>query len=143
MLFDWPSEKLEDYQLDLNDPVPLGALQDENFGYSLAQISPGYMNVNLVAFYLLKGKKLFLFHGEKDSYSLPRNCHVFNNIEPNAIQDVLNKVIDVQWLLMVTSGTPSRNQYTAEPGHGVRLQFFVHANTLPKPTHPVPKSKAR
>jgi hypothetical protein len=51
MLFDWPKEKTEEYRLNIADSITLDASQ-ENVGYSIAQISPGYIGINLVAFFL-------------------------------------------------------------------------------------------
>jgi hypothetical protein len=46
----------------------------ENANFSIAQISPGYMNMTLVAFYFVKAKTLFLFYGE--TLGLANRCRV-------------------------------------------------------------------
>src|SRR5580704_14305275 len=66
MLFDWPREKTTEYLTNLNDPITLDA-SGENLGYSVAQISPGYMSMNLVAFYYVKGRTLFLYYGDVEN----------------------------------------------------------------------------
>lgn len=96
MLFDWPREKTEEYIPDLNDPIALEASQ-ENAGYSIAQISPGYMGVNLVAFYFVRGKKVFLYYGQNNG--LPRECRVLKDGDAN--DDFVQ--IRLPWLLIGTA----------------------------------------
>jgi hypothetical protein len=131
MLFDWPKEKNDEYRLNINEPIDFEASQ-ENEGYSIAQISPGYMGVNLVDFYFVKGKKVFLFHGE-NQYGLACKCHVINNIEAGKLAESLKQVIDAKWLLIVTSGVADAREYTRTEGQGIKLSVSVDANTFPKP----------
>jgi hypothetical protein len=142
MLFDWPREKTEEYLTNLNDPITLES-SGENLRYSVAQISPGYMSMNLVAFYYVKGKILYLFYGEMDNnyYGLASKCHVTNGVEPNELQEKLTQVIDAKWLLTVTSGVPTSeaNYGPLKPDQGMRLSFIVEANSFPRP----PESPAR
>ena len=49
MLFDWPSAEPDTYLFDLNHPISFQAT-NENENFSVAQISPGYMGLNLPAF---------------------------------------------------------------------------------------------
>src|SRR5262249_38303802 len=56
MLFNWPEGKSNDFILDLNDQIDFGA-SGENSEYAFAQISTGYLGLNVVAFYLLKALK--------------------------------------------------------------------------------------
>jgi hypothetical protein len=71
MLADWPDNENETFDFKLTDKLHLGA-SGENSEYSVCQISTGYMGLNLVAFYLLKGRKLFFFFG--DRFGLPTKC---------------------------------------------------------------------
>jgi hypothetical protein len=136
MLFDWPKEKDEEYRLNISDPINFEASQ-ENMGYSIAQISPGYMGVNLVAFYFVKGKKVFLFHGE-NQYGLACKCHVMNNIEAGQLAESLKQVFDAKWLLIVTSGVAGAGEYTPRrEGQGISMPVFFDANTFPRPPESV------
>jgi hypothetical protein len=132
MFFDWPKWKNESYAIDMNEKIDFHATE-ENAGYSVAQISPGYVGVNLVAFYLVKGKKLFFFYGDKNE--LPNRCQVFPDISSGDIYNVLNRIAgcDLKWLVMVTSApnTGATTGQVAREG-GSRFSFFVHANTFPK-----------
>ena len=51
ILHNWPQGVEADF--DLNDPIDLGA-SGENFKYSVAQISPGYIGLNFSGFYFIK-----------------------------------------------------------------------------------------
>lgn len=62
VLFDWPKELGPGELLQLNDKFDLAA-SGENDRFSISQISPGYYDMNTVAFYLLKGKLLYVLHG--------------------------------------------------------------------------------
>ncbi len=137
MLYNWPEDESEDFILRLKSPINLGSA-GENVGYAVAQVSTGFLNTNLVAFYLLKGRKLFLFHGENNG--LPDKCVVLRDVEPFKIADRLNESVgaNLPWLLMVTSPVGERLQSTQRPmpnshdSHGLGLSFYCHANTFPK-----------
>jgi hypothetical protein len=75
-LLDWPKELTGDQTLQLTDKFDLGA-SGENDRFSMSQISPGYYDLNVVAFYLLKGKLLVVFHGNNNR--LPNQCATFAN----------------------------------------------------------------
>jgi hypothetical protein len=85
-----------------------------------------------VAFYFVKGKTLFLFHGD-NQYGLARNCHVMHDVEAGELPERLKQIIDVNWLLTVTSPIAGGGHDTRTKGQGVKLSLFVNANTLPKP----------
>ena len=57
VLLDWPMEQDELGILQLTDKFDLRA-SGENDRCSVSQISPGYYNMNAVAFFLLKGRLL-------------------------------------------------------------------------------------
>ena len=62
LLFDWPKELVDGELLQLAHKFDLAA-SGENDRFSISQISPGYYELNIVAFYALKGKLLYVFHG--------------------------------------------------------------------------------
>lgn len=137
MLYDWPNNESDDFELDLNHPLNLGS-SGENIGHAVAQISPGIMNANIAGFYMLGGKKLFLFYGEKNGPA--DKCVIFNNVEPDEIAPRLNRTLGVNmyWLLMITSPqgseqqTSLRTETSVEGPNGIGISFFCHANTFPK-----------
>jgi hypothetical protein len=133
MLFDWPEGKSDDYLFNPKDPINLGASR-ENANFSLAQISSGYMGVNLVGFYYTKARKLFFFHGMDNG--LATNCTVFDDLPATEIQMTLNNFVraDLKWLVMITSPQKSdpRHDTSDIKNPGVQLGFFVEANTLPR-----------
>lgn len=49
-IYDWPSGKSVDYELLASEPIAFTST-DENSSFAVAQISPAYMGLNLVAFY--------------------------------------------------------------------------------------------
>ena len=136
ILYNWPEAAGDDFQLQLDDPIDFGA-SGENAGYSIAQISAGYMGVNLVAFYLLKAKKLFLFHGQDNG--LPNKCTVFDDTEATHIKHKLNEFVgfNLNWLVTVASAPEGKEVTKAGPRpaggpQGVGFPFFVHENSFPK-----------
>jgi hypothetical protein len=135
MLYDWPSGKPADYKLALSDAIAFTST-DENASFAVAQISPGFMGLNHVAFYFTKAKKLFLFHGVP--YGLADQCQVFRDIPATVIRDTLNGFVraDLNWLLLITSPQGS-GPYMPAPNiktPGVQLAFFTEANTFPPPS---------
>lgn len=136
MLYDWPKGKPADYNLELKDPISFTATE-ENASFAVAQISPGFMNLNWVAFYFTKARKLFFFFGKPNS--LPNQCQVFPDVPATKIADTLNAFcnFDAKWLLLITSPHPAMSgQFDTstikEPGN--RLSIFIDANTFPKPS---------
>ena len=132
MLFDWPLSQDETYELNLGDKLDLGA-SGENAGYSIAQISPGYMSLNLVAFYMVKGRKLFFHYGRNNG--LPTQCQVFPDISTGDICAALNQAVgdDARWLAMVTSAPAGKTSLAGlNRAGGVKVPFFVDLNTFPK-----------
>jgi hypothetical protein len=133
-LHDWPIGADQDYQLDYNDPIDFGS-SGENFDFTVAQISAGYMGVNLVAFYLLKARKLFAFYS--DDAGLPDQCRVVSDVSPSDIKHVLTALfVGINdWLVTIVGSAPGRSHSTRgtrEPGRpgGMRTAFFVHENSL-------------
>lgn len=136
ILYDWPTNAGESFQLDLNDPIDLGA-SGENSGYSVAQISSGYIGVNLVGFYLIKGRKLFFYYGLDNG--LPVHCHVFNDIEAREIKHALTAAlgVDLNWLVTVATSSEERaeSRRAARPTggpQGLGISLLFHENSFSK-----------
>ncbi len=137
MLHDWPAFKTDSYDLNLSDKVDLIA-SGENAGYAIAQISPGYIGPNCVAFYYPKSKSLFVYFGEPNG--LANRCKVLSDVEPNDLKNTLDSAFesDFGWLALVVSAPDFgrvRSQQgfaRSSPSHGAALEIFVHANTFPK-----------
>jgi hypothetical protein len=136
MLFNWPEGKTTDFILDLNDQIDFGA-SGENSEYAIAQISTSYLNLNIVGFYLLKAKKVFLFFGERNG--LPMECRVLSDVKPTDIAKRLSESVgfDPRWLLSIMAAAPDRTRSVErwprrkESPSGVGLPVFCHANTFP------------
>jgi hypothetical protein len=133
MLYDWPKDKPQDYRLALTDQIVFTAT-DENASFAVAQVSTGFMSMNLVAFYFTKAKKLFFFYGTDNG--LADQCHVFSDVPAIKISETLNAFVrsDLKWLLMVTSPQSASDQFDTSsietPGN--QFAFFCDANTFPK-----------
>jgi hypothetical protein len=127
MLHDWPAFASNDYVLNPSDKISLQS-SGENAGYAVAQISPGSANQNLVAYYVVKAKLLYLFHGRDNA--LPTSCEVFSNVPPAEICGALNDFMgsDLGWLFTITSPRSS-GPHTGRGG--AQLSFFVEANSFP------------
>ena len=126
ILLDWPKELAGSRDLQLSDKFDLSA-SGENDGFSISQISPGYYDMNMVAFYLLKGGLLILFHGVNNG---PANqCSVFPGIEPSEIASTLNEKLgfDFAALCMVMSSREgySSSVHRTKPEHGIAISLFA------------------
>lgn len=132
MLFDWPTGAPSDYQLALSDALAFTAT-DENASFAVAQVSPGFIGANSVAYYFTRARKLFFFYGQTNG--LADRCKVFCDVPASAISGTLNDFIgtDLKWLLLVTSPTSSGPYHPAPDikAPGVQLAFFTEANTFP------------
>ncbi|MGA8652481.1 MAG: hypothetical protein WB677_18040 [Xanthobacteraceae bacterium] len=136
ILFNWPEGKETDFILNLNDQIDFGA-SGENSEYAVAQISTGYLGMNIVAFYLLKPRKAFAFFGERNG--LPIQCRVLDDVQPNDIARRLSEAVgfNPQWLLTIMAAAPDRTRSVerwpprTEGPSGVGLPMFCHANTFP------------
>jgi hypothetical protein len=135
VLFDWPKELAPGELLQLSDKFNLAA-SGENDRFSISQISPGYYGLNIVAFYILKGKLLFVFHGANNGVA--NQCFVVSDVEPADIASILNTKLgfDLGALCLVMSG---RKEYAVsvprtDPKHGIAMGLYCEANTMPKVT---------
>lgn len=138
MLFDWPKGKPADYVLALSDSIAFTAT-DENASFAVAQVSPGFMGANLVAYYFTRARTLFFFYGEGNG--LAERCQVFRDVPATKIYDTLNGFVraDLKWLLLITSPHNS-GPYRATPNiktPGVQLSWFTEANTIPAPPNSI------
>jgi hypothetical protein len=140
ILLDWPEGLAQSRSLQLGDKFDLVA-SGENDRYSISQISPGYYNMNAVAFYLLKGRLLIVLLGCNGG--LPGQFITFSDVEPATIAATLDEKLGFNFgaLCMVMSsreGFSSPHQRT-NPDDGIALSLYCEANTFPKPqpiSHP-------
>jgi len=133
VLLDWPKELIGDQTLQLTDKFDL-SVSGENDRFSTNQISPGYYNMNIVAFYLLKGRLLIIFYGTNNG--LANQCLAFTNVEPSDIASTLNEKLgfDFKALCMVMS---ARKEYSGsiqrtKPEYGISMNLYCEVNTMPK-----------
>ncbi len=131
VLLDWPDALPLDSVLQLSDKHDLVA-SGENDQFSVSQISSGYCNANIVAFYLLKGRLLIVLLG----CSVGREGQIitFPNVSPSEISSTLNAKLgcDFAALCLVMSsrqGLHTQSERT-ESTHGVRISLFCEANTM-------------
>lgn len=133
MLYDWPNDKPQDYSLEIKDQIAFTATE-ENASFAVAQVSPGFMNMNLVAFYFAKAKRLFFFYGTDNG--LAQQCHVFRDVPAMKIHETLNAFVrfDMKWLLIVTSPQSAHGEFDVSgiKTRGIGLAFLCEANTFPK-----------
>ena len=81
VLLDWPMEQDELGILQLTDKFDLRA-SGENDRCSVSQISPGYYNMNAVAFYPLKGRLLVAFYEVQGTAT---TCVTFSRLRPQCL----------------------------------------------------------
>ncbi len=110
----------------------------ENRGFAVAQASPGYLNLNVAAFYWLSGRKVFVFSGHGGS--LLMKCSILKDVEPLQMTARLKAHFgqDFGWLIQVLSASPSatetrfRDPPIASGANGVGFQMLCHVNTFPR-----------
>ena len=132
VLLDWPEELDEFEVLKLTDKFNLSA-SGENDRVSINQISPGYYNMNAVAFYLLKGRLLVVFYEIESKATV---CVAFKGVEPNQIADTLDDKLGFPFhaLCLVMSspeGTPIPIA-RARPTDGLAMSLYCEINTMPR-----------
>ena len=133
VLADWPKELGDGRTLQLTDKFDLRA-SGENDRFSVSQISPGYYNMNIVAFYVLKGKLLVVFHGVNNGVA--NRCSVFPGIEPSQIASTLNEKLHFDFgalciVMSIRAEFPPSTPRT-DPNHGLGISLYCEANTMPK-----------
>ena len=133
-LVDWPYGTDVSRTLSLTDKVDLRA-SGENDRYSVSQISPGYYNMNAVAFYVLKGRLLVVFYEAQIGETV---CRPINNVEPSQIATALDQMFGMKFgalcMVMSVRSEFSRPIPRDNPSHGIGISVFCEANTMPKIT---------
>jgi hypothetical protein len=133
VLLDWPKELADDRTLQLTDKFDLSG-SGENDCFSVSQISPGYYNLNIVAFYLLKGKLLVVFCGVNNG--IANRCCAFRGVEPTQIASTLNEKLGFNFgalcIVMSSRENLSHHAPRTSPEYGISLGLYCEANTMPK-----------
>ncbi len=131
VLLDWPMELDQKQVLQLTDKFDLRA-SGENDGYSISQISPGYYNMNAVAFYVLKGRLLVAFYEVEKGGT---TCVYLSNIEADKIAVTLDEIFgfpfNAMCQVMSARGGLSHPILRAKPEDGLALSLHCEANTMP------------
>jgi hypothetical protein len=131
-LLDWPMELDENQILQLTDKFDLRA-SGENDRYSVSQISPGYYNMNAVAFYVLKGQLLVAFYEAQGGGTA---CVAFKNVEPNRVAATLDEKLGFPFNAMCL--VMSAREGVAQPiprataNYGIGMSLYCEVNTMPK-----------
>lgn len=137
ILLDWPKELTGDRALQLTDKFDLSA-SGENDRFSISQIAPGYYDMNIVAFYLLRGGLLVVFYGKNNGVA--NQCAAFTNVEPPNIASTLNEKLgfDFRALCTVMSARErySRPAERTNPDYGLSMSLYCEVNTMPKVSNP-------
>jgi hypothetical protein len=132
VLLDWPMEQNELGILQLTDKFDLRA-SGENDRCSVSQISPGYYNMNAVAFYLLKGRLLVAFYEVQGTAT---TCVTFRNVEPDEIAVTLNEKLGFPFnamsLVMSSRTEVSPPILRPKPEYDLGVSLYCEANTMPK-----------
>ncbi|MEQ9196955.1 MAG: hypothetical protein RIE84_09390 [Parvibaculum sp.] len=131
VLLDWPAELGGNQLLKLTDKFDL-RVSGENDRYSISQISPGYYNMNAVAFYVLKGRLLIVFFETEEGGS---TCVTFGDVEPNQISARLDEKLGFPFRAMCLVMS-AREEYSlplnrVQPEHGLGMNLFCEINTMP------------
>lgn len=132
VLFDWPDELDENHILQLTDKFDLKA-SGENDGYSVSQISPGYYDMNAVAFYVLKGRLLIVLYESTDGGSI---CVPIKGVEPDQIATTLDEKLNFPFhalcLAMSSRQAVRAIVHRDNPDHGIAMGLYCEVNTMPK-----------
>lgn len=132
VLLNWPEGLEQTGVLALTDKFDLRA-SGENDRFSISQISPGYYNMNAVAFYVLKGRLLVVFYEVEGGAT---TCVTFQNVEPDRIATTLDEKLGLPFhalcLVMSARGDFSAPIPRASPDHGIGMGLYCEVNTMPK-----------
>ena len=136
VLFDWPSGLDENQTFQLTDKHDLRAT-GENDRYSISQISPGYYDMNAVAFYVLKGRLLIVFC---ENQSGGTTCAAITDVEPGDIASKLDEKLGFQFRAMCTVMS-ARKEFSIpvareKPSYGIGMSPFCEVNTLSETDEP-------
>lgn len=131
VLLDWPAELDENQYLQLTDKFDLRA-SGENDRYSVSQISPGYYNMNAVAFYMLKGRLLTAFYEVEGGGTI---CLTLKNVEPSQVASTLDEKLGFPFramcLVMSARQEFSPSIVRAQADHGLGMSLYCELNTMP------------
>lgn len=140
MLYDWPHETPDTYNIEYKDKLNFGS-SGENDGYSTSQLAPNYFNFNCVCFYVLKAKTAYLFH--HSSTILADKCSVIANVQPTELPAKLVALLgfDLGWLVWIASGHSNTNMTDFRTGdenssNGIQMGFKMEQNTFPPSNQP-------
>jgi hypothetical protein len=140
VLLDWPMELGENKTLRLIDKFDLRA-SGENDRYSVSQISPGYYNMNAVAFYVLKGRLLVAFCQLKDGATA---CVSVKDVEPDRIAVTLDEKLGFPFkamcLVMSARQGLTPPVLRTKPEDGLGMSLYCEVNTMPKVPPAPPQS---
>ena len=132
VLMDWPAGLDENQILEMTRKIDLRS-SGENHQYSINQISPGYYNMNAVAFYVLRGRLLVMFYEIQGGST---SCVTIKNVEPDNIAATINKQLglDFRAMCLVMS---AREEFSSpiprtKPTDGVGMSLYCEVNTMPK-----------
>src|ERR1700731_4496772 len=132
VLLDWPMELDENKILQLTDKFDLRA-SGENDRYSVSQISPGYYDMNAVAFYVLKGQLLVAFYEVQGGGTA---CVTFPNVEASRIAATLDEKLgfpfNAMCLVMSAREGVALPLMRPKPNHGLGMNLYCEVNTMPK-----------
>jgi hypothetical protein len=130
-LVDWPDVLNGQEKLKLDNVSITLSASGDNKRVSISQISPGYININAVAFYVLKGHVLVCFGETDDSQT---KCVALSNIEPRDVPQTLDAVfrMDFRALSFVVSSSDDFGvPIDSDPKSGPSFLFMPELNTMP------------
>ncbi len=138
VMLDWPTELHGNQELRLTDKFDLRA-SGANDRYSVSQISPGYYDMNAVAFYVLKGRLLVVFIAIRGSATA---CITLKDVEPDRIATTLDEKLGFSFkamcLVMSARQGFSLPVERSRRDDGISLGLYCEFNTMPKVT-PTPE----
>ena len=130
VLFDWPSTLTANQSLALTDKIDLNA-SGENDRFSISQISTAYLDINIVALYVLSGRLLVIFYPTGPTGQM--TCARIPGVEPRNIPAVLDQALRFPCkALCLVASARVEHQVTLprdNPDDGVGLGLYIEANT--------------
>ena len=137
VLYDWPEGENENFAIKLTDKIDFG-VSGENEEVSISQISTGYIGLNIVAFYMLRAKKAFVFHWHNSP--IANRCIVISDVEPQDLKGRLGQLWpqNLRWLIRINSAPTQSTTRRREPflanftkgEDGIQIPIVALANTL-------------
>jgi len=140
VLMDWPSELSPHEKLAYTDKIDLVA-SGENDRFSISQVSPGYLNMNLVAFYVLSGSLLVVFYQAQDGRTV---CAALPGVAPDAIAQTLDQALSFPTFALYQIMSSREGIHIPvprdNPEHGIGLSLFCEASSFPNVQSPANRS---